>query len=104
MSPGQEVRIPFKLINTYDTALSFENIRLMGIFQNRKKLVLGEFELVFPDLKSLKPNETREMQAVFRAPDTLKSPRITFRVGASFNNLPAGIQGNKVLVNFVPGQ
>lgn len=102
MRPGQEVRIPFKLINTYDIALNFENIRLMGVFQNRKKLVLEEFELDFPYLKSMKAHETRELEAVFIVPDTLQNPGITFRVGASFNNLPAGIQGNKVLVNFVP--
>jgi hypothetical protein len=104
MSPGNQVRIPFKLINTYDQVLSYENFRLLGIFQNRKKLVLEEFELVIADLTSLKPNETRQMEAVFKVPDTLKNPGITFRIGASFNNLPAGIQGNKVLVNFVTSQ
>ncbi len=104
MRPGQDVRIPFKLINTYDMTLNFESIRLMGVFQNRKKIVLEEFELGFPDLKSMKAKETLELEAVFRVPDTLQKPGVTFRVGASFNNLPAGIQGNKVLVNFVPSK
>lgn len=104
MSPDKQARIPFKLVNTYDTELNFENARLMGVFQNRKKLVLQEFEIEFPGLKKLKPLETRSMEAVFRVPDTLQHIGVTFRIGVSFNNLPAGIQGNKVLVNFVPSQ
>lgn len=104
MSPGRQARIPFKLVNTYDSILNFDNARLMGIFQNRKKLVLQEFELAFPDLQSLKPLESREMEAVFKAPDTLQNIGVTFRVGVSFYDLPAGVQGNKVLVNFVPSQ
>jgi hypothetical protein len=104
MSLGQQVRIPFKLVNPYDTSLNFENVRLMGIFQNRKKLVLEEIELTFPGLEQLKPNETLELEAVFRAPNTFKNMEVTFRIGVSFHNLPPGIQGNKVLVNFVPSQ
>ncbi len=104
MSPGQEAHIPFKLVNTYDQVLDFDNVRLMGVFQNRKKLVLDEFELPLPELESLKPKEIREMKAVFKVPDTLPKTGVTFRIGASFNNLPAGIQGNKVLVNFEPSQ
>jgi hypothetical protein len=104
MLSGKKVNIPFKLVNTYDRELDFDNVRLMGIFQNRKKLVLAELELNFPKLKRLKPHEIQELEAVFKVPDTLQNTGVTFRIGASFNNLPPGIQGNKVLVNFVPGQ
>ena len=104
MVPGEEVRIPFQLVNTYDQSLVFENARLMGIFQNRKKVVLDEFELQFPGTIQLNPNETRKMEAVFVVPQQIEGEVITFRVGVSFHNLPAGIQGNKVLVNFEGSQ
>ena len=100
MQPGTTHRIPFKLVNTYDKEISFEKIRLLGIFQNRRKLVLEEIELKLSNLSGLKPHETRELEAIIRVPDNLNDKQVTFRIGASFHNLPAGIQGNKVFVNF----
>lgn len=104
MVRGEEVRIPFQLVNTYDQELVFENARLMGVFQNRRKLVLDEFELQFPGPIRLKPNETQEMEAAFIVPELIGKEGLTFRIGVSFHNLPAGIQGNKVLVNFEASQ
>ncbi len=100
MVPGAEKRVPFTLVNTYDETINFEDFRLMGVFQNRKKLVLEEFELSFPGLKKLNPGEIRQMQAVFEVPKNLGGSWISFRIGASFEHLPTGLQGNKVLVNF----
>lgn len=104
MRAGQKIRIPFELINTYNRELSLESARLMGIFQDRKKLVLEEFELIFPDMTSLEPFEKRNLEAVFTVPELIHENGVTFRIGASFHTLPAGIQGNKVLVNFVTKQ
>ena len=70
------------------------------MFQNRRKEVLEQFELDLPDLESLKPLETKSLEAVFTGPQTFAEEVVTFRIGVSFENLPAGLQGNKVLVNF----
>lgn len=104
MTRGQEIRIPFKLINTYDEAIDFKNIRLKGVFQKRRKMAFEEIELSFPNLKSLKAGETKNLEAVFEVPAQLEEEKITFRIGASFEGLPAGLQGNKVLVNFTLNQ
>jgi hypothetical protein len=100
MAPGDEIRVPFELINTYDRSLSFEKVHLIGMFQNRRKEVLVQFKLNLPDLKNLKPLETRRLEAVFTVPEPFEEEVVTFRIGVSFENLPAGLQGNKVLVNF----
>ena len=100
MKPGEEISIPFTISNGLSTELSFDNVRLMGVFQNLKKEVQHEFKLEFPDLISLEPGETREMTANFRVSDKLGDDWAYFRIGASFDELPTGLQGNKVLVNF----
>lgn len=103
MVAGQEVRIPFDMINTYDRDISIQNVQFYGVYQGIRKIVLAEVPLDFEGLRILRAGERRGLEAEFIVPkivDTLGSKEITFRVGASFEGLPPGIQGNRVLVNY----
>ncbi len=95
--PGKEVKISFHFINTYQKDLTFENVKILGVFQKKKK-VLKEIPLYFNDLKTIAPNENRIMETTFKAPDIDYDNETTFRISLRFYDLGDGFQGNKVKV------
>ena len=100
LQPGKETKVTFTLINPYDQTISFENTRFFGIFQGERKTVLAEVPLDLSDLKPLLPNEERWHEVFFTVPVIKEENVVTFRIGISFHNLPAGLQGNRVLVEY----
>ncbi len=104
MFPGKHMNVPTTFVNPYNTELSFKDIRIIGVFQNRKKEVQYEFEIPLKELEKLNSFEIKKMLLEFDVPKEIDQNWTYFRLGASYNNLPTGLQGNKVLVNFEVSQ
>jgi hypothetical protein len=102
-SPGERAQVSFTLINPYKRAVSFENTAFFGIFQGAKKFVLAEVPLNLSNTEPLGPGQERLMEAAFIVPEIEAVEKITFRIGVSFQNLPPGVQGNRVLVDYRSG-
>lgn len=102
---GQQVRIPFALNNPYQEAVRLEEMKFFAVFQGVKKVILAEIPLQLEHASPLGPGEEMELEAVFTVPEIPADDRgmVTLRIGISFEGLPPGIQGNKVLVNYHPG-
>ena len=99
---GQLVRVPFKLINPYDHSVPLDNAEFFGVFQGEKKIVLHEVPLDLSDIVSLDAGQEINLVVDFTIPELIVNKSLTFRIGVSFQGLPPGIQGNKVLVNYIP--
>ena len=102
LTRGNQVSIPFTLTNPYRERVPLNALVFYGVFQGVKKVILSEIPLELEQGQTVGPGEELELQARFRVPEISTENTITFRIGISFQDLPPGIQGNKVLVNYHP--
>ena len=100
----QQVRVPFSLKNPYAEPVDLNTMRFFAVFQGVKKVILSEIPLDLKPAGPVGPGDEIELEARFRVPaiDARDSDLVTLRIGISFEGLPPGIQGNKVLVNYHP--
>jgi len=88
----------FTLINTYNKNITFDHVRLYGVFQGYKNKILAKFPLKIEGLVRINPNEQKIINATFEMPLLSEYETINFRVALEFYNLMEGFQGNKVPV------
>lgn len=88
----------FTLINTYNKNITFDHVRLYGVFQGYKNKIIAKVPLKIEGLVRINPNEQKIINATFEMPLLSEYETINFRVALEFYNLMEGFQGNKVPV------
>lgn len=97
---NENITFKFALHNTYDKNISFENVKFVGVFYNKKQIII-KIPLEVNDLTQLRPNENKIFEATFDSPNFDIKEDLSFRMAIRFYGLPEGFQGNQVDIKLI---
>lgn len=98
VKPGQKANFSFEIYNPYNVEVKLEKLKFVGVIQAKKNRIIEEVALHLDKDRILPAKATSHIEASFTMPKINTTEPLTFRVAIKFYQLPAGFQGNKVII------
>lgn len=96
MKEGEKINFQFKFQNSYDKNINFDHVKIVGVFQGYKNIVLAKVPVIISNMGSLKAKQEKVFNASIIVPKIDYNDKISFRIALNFYDMLEGYQGNKI--------